>query len=782
MRDTELPAFAVALRRGRLAAGLTQEELAERARLSRRGVSALERGVRRAPHTHTVEALADALTLGEQQRRAFTRAARRRPTELAQLVPDNLPMLPTSLIGRDDELERTTELLLSRGTRLLTLCGPAGVGKTALALQLASELRDEFVDGVFFVALSPLTDPAFVPAAAAASAGVRDQSDRPLTELLCRQLRDSRILLILDNGEHLIDAVGALTAELLTSCRQVRVLVTSRQPVRIRAEQLVRVDPLPVPPAVAASATAVPTDAASAASVRLFLDRAAAVDPDFRLTTGNARPIAEICRRLDGLPLALELAASRVVLLTPAALLDRLERRLDVLVDGPRDLPERQRTLRAALDWSYDLLSPPEQVLFRRLSVFHGGWTPEAAAALVPDLEVDVLHTLASLVSRNLCRRQDEVPGTEPRAWMLHTIREYARDRLEASGERACAERAHAAYYAELAAPAIEALTTSEQQTWVARLNAEHDNIRTALAFALKHADAELGLRITGAVGRFWSVHGCLREGRAWLEALLALDTSGVPDAVVSRALSATGNLALRQGDVDRAEELQQQALSLRRQTGDVRGTGSSLCNLGNIALSRGDLSAAESYYEQGRAVLRECGDAWGAATAVDALGRLLRRLGDLAGARVRHEEALALFRQLGDAWGVASVLDNLADVALDEGDLDRTRALLKESLTGFRELEDRLVEAQLLEKLADIATRQGQADRAARLLGAGATIRGELGSPPRPSERAAYDDVITATRAALGAAAFDAAWQHGASLPIGDAVGLALEPERPEP
>jgi predicted ATPase len=563
---------------------------------------------------------------------------------------NNLPVQPTPLIGRKHEVAAVGHLLQHEEIRLVTLTGPGGVGKTRLGLQVAAEASEQFTDGTWFVSLAPLNNPDLVIPTIAEILAVREVAGRSQLEHLKAALRARHLLLLLDNFEHVVSAAMQV-ADLLGACPRLNVLVTSREALHVRAEREFAVPPLSLPDPNHLPELA---ELAQSEAVALFLERAKATQSDFQLDPTNARAIAGICACLDGLPLAIELAAARIKLLSPQALLARLGQRLTLLTSGARDVPARHQTLRHTIAWSYDLLDALEQRLFRRLAVFVGGCTLEAVEALstgVGDTEVDVLDSIASLVDKSLLQRAEQ-DGDEPHFAMLETIREYGLEALASSGEMEDTRRAHAAYYLGLAEEAEPELAGPQQAEWLERLEREYDNLRAAMQWSLEPGKEgyrrEMALRLGGALRRLWIVHGHWSEGRNFLERALA-ESKGVPAAVQVKAIITAANLANMQTDSDRAEVLAEKSRELCQELGDTRGFALSLRLLAAVAVKRGDLAAARSLNEEALMLFREVGDKEGAGLSLHNLGWLAMIQGEYAKGRTLFEECLALHRQVGN-------------------------------------------------------------------------------------------------------------------------------------
>lgn len=758
------------IRRQRVAAGLTQENLAERAGLSVRAISDLERGVSSA-RRGTVQLLADALDLPPQERAKF---------EAGQIYPSarlwtdqshNLPLQPTPFIGREREVQEVRQQLLRPDVRLLTLTGTGGTGKTRLALEAAVGLPQVFPAGVHFVSLAPISDPSLMTAAIAQILGAAEVAGQPWIETLKHWLGSRQVLLLLDSFEGVLDAAPTVT-ELLGACAELKVLVTSRAPLRVRGEREFSVPPLTVP-----DPDHLPDidTLAHYEAVELFVQRVGDVRPNFRLDASNAEAVARICARLDGLPLAIELAAARARMLSPNALLSRLSSRLDLLKGGARDLPTRQQTIRATIDWSHDLLDDGGRQLFRRLGVFAGGWTLDAAEAVCSRQgDLDVLEAMSSLADKSLVQHAGETQG-EPRFAMLEMVREYALERLADAAESEEYLERHADYFLLLAQAAEPELTDTKQVDWLKRLEAEHDNLRAALSWLLDHRKVEQAVRLASAVWRFWDIHAHVGEGRLWLDRSLALG-GDLPPVVRAKALNGAGYLAWMQGDYGCAIEKLESSLGLRRELGDRAEVASSLNNLGLVALDQGNHDRAEALLQESLVLRRKLDNKWGVAVSLNNLAYAAMLRGDNEGAKSHAEASLAAFREMANTWGVALALTNLGRAALESGALERAESTLQEGLTLWKALGERRNIAECLEALAGLAAARMQVEQAARLWGAAEALREAVGAPLSPVERPQHERHLAKAQSTGDAGAFAAAWAEGRSMSLDDAVEHARQ------
>jgi predicted ATPase/class 3 adenylate cyclase len=725
-------------------------------------------------------------------------------------LPNNLPRQLTSFVGRERELAEIKDLVA--GNALVTLTGPGGSGKTRLALQAGAEFVGRFEDGVWLAELATLSDPNLVPETVAAALGVRDQIDRPsLLDTLTQYLRPKSMLILMDNCEHLREAASDLIDRLLRACPNLRVLATSQAALGVAGEVTYQVPPLSMPdpkhlPSV--------DDLMGFEAVRLFVDRAVLSQPRFALTPRNAAAVAQITSRLDGIPLAIELAAARVKAIPVEEIAGRLDDRFRLLISGTRTIPPQHQTLQATLDWSYELLTPTEQMLLSRLSVFAGGFTLEAVEAVCAIDESrrrELLDVLTSLIDRSLVQFEED----EARYRLLETIRLYARDKLVAAGEEPLIRGRHRDWYLQLAEKAERHLIGPDQKEWLERLEREHENMQAALEWSNLDPDgAGAGLRLAAALWRFWEIRGYWSEGRGWLDGALARTTQ-IETLERVQALNGAAYLAFFQSDVKRAEELLNESLALARRIGDKRGAafcltllGLEACRISNykqaqqlaeesLALSRelgsvegiaGSLAVlglvardardpvkAAEYLTESLSYFRQMGDQVGTGLVLTDLGLVLREAGDPERARAIFEEGLAFFRELKETFGIAFSLSNLGILAWSERNYDRAEALFRESLELRRDIGDKRGIATSLIGLAVAALGQGQMRRAATLFGAAEALRETIDVTPPPFIRDDYDRLVADLRTALGEEEFRKTWNQGRSLPFEQAIVSAL-------
>jgi predicted ATPase/DNA-binding CsgD family transcriptional regulator len=732
----------------------------------------------------------------------------------------NLPAPRSSFIGRQQELLEIKRELAT--TRILTLTGAGGSGKTRLALEVARDLIGSYPDGVWLVELAPLSEEELVPKAVAEALEVPERPGELLADTLADVLGSRELLLILDNCEHLVEAAARLADSLLDSCPRLRILATSRETLDVPSEIVWPVPTLSIPDPQRPPAV---EELEGSESARLFAERARRRDPTFSLSQHNARAVAEICQRLEGIPLAIELAAAPVRSLSVKQISERLEGSLELLTRGGRTAVRRQRTLRGALDWSHELLSEAERVLFRRLSVFAGGWTLEAAEAVESWdglTQEDIFELLSGLVDKSLVLAEATRDG-EMRYRLLEPIRQYALEKLEESGEAEAVRRRHAEYCLTLAEEAEPGLEGAQQQKWVNRLEIEHDNIRTALSWSLERAEgAELGLRMGAALGEFWYLRSYLGEGLRWLEEALARSEQTAAER--ARALQRVSLLAIYQGDFDRAVSASEEGLELEGVELFRRGGGDSVAaelrrTMGLAVAHRGEDERAMEFFEESLALSREAGNSRGVANSLFRLGMMWRVEGDFERATELMEEALALCRESGDPALLASILTHLGMTFVFQGDLERAKAPLEEAaallreqkhrtflvvalmylgwaallqsdselaralhtegLELQREVGDRPAASESLGALACVAQAQGGASRAARLLGAAQALREVIGYQQESGDRALAEPYLAAARSRLGEAAWDVAYAEGREMTFEESVDYALSVEK---
>src|SRR5918993_2246962 len=722
----------------------------------------------------------------------------------------NLPTPRTSFVGREREIvESKRELAM---TRLLTLTGMGGSGKTRLALEVARDLVSAYQDGVWLVELTPLSEGKLVPQAVARTMRVREHPGRPLIDTLTEALHKKTTLLVLDNCEHLADSVAHLADTLLNSCSHLRVLTTSREPIEAEGEVVWRISSLSTPDTdrIPAAGELMRYDA-----VRLFVERTRLRLSAFEITSQNATAVAEVCRKLEGIPLAIELAAARMDVLTAEQIAQRLDRALGLLTGGPAEVL-RHRTLRATLDWSHELLSEPERKLFCRLSVFAGGWTLEAAEAVGAGDGIEeraVVELFLMLVDKSLVVSEAEEGGFRYR--MLEPVRQYAREKLEESGEAQATKRAHAEYFLALAEEAEPRLWESGDKEWFDRLETEHDNMRAALSWTLEHEEAQLALRLGGALRLFWSARGYYGEGRRWLEQALSVEgrtsagarakaldgvgwlaseqrdidraeaaaaeglklseESGIGGAILADFKNLLGEAAWLRSDYERAAKLFEEGLMLHREARNTRGVAWSVCSLANTSSELGDYERSKELYEEGIALAREMGGALPLGDLLMALGYEYMLDGDHERATALNEEAAELYRKRGSRGNLKYTLYILGWAALLREDHERVKALLEENLVLCKEIGAKVIGSLSVEGLACSAVSRGEARRAARLYGVAATLREAVGYHRTPRERALGEPYLAAARSRLSEAEWEVAFAEGKNMGLEEAVEYAL-------
>ena len=721
----------------------------------------------------------------------------------------NLTEPLTSFIGRERELVELKRLL--PGKRLLTIVGMGGIGKTRFALQTAAEVMDAYRDGVWLVELGAIHNPMLVAKSVARVLGVQELSGTPLVETLCEQLAARQVLLILDNCEHLLEASARLTDSLLRNVADVTIVATSREPLHVAGEQIYALPPLSLP-----ESSAAPEAVGRSEAVQLFVERARRQLPSFEMTVVQAAIVARLCTHLDGIPLALELAAARMRSLTVDQIASRLHDRFRLLTSSDRMASPRQQTLRALLDWSYELLTQAEKSMMRTLSVFAGGWTLEAAERVCDGdaLEQDeVLDLIASLCDKSLVVVEQK--DNHLRYRLLETVRRYAADRLQESGNGTTVGVRHCNYFVDLAEAAEPNLHGADQAEWLRHLEEEHENLRAALEWSVDASASGVGLRLCGVLQRFWITRGHISEGREWcsrvlrgnrdgatLERAKALNTAGIlafyqSDYAVARvlhgeslairrkldspkdiavSLNNLGNVLYEEGDYAAARTIHEESLAIKRGLHDRRGIAASLNNLGNVALDQCEFASARMLYEECLGIMRDLGDPGDTATCLCNLGIVLYEQGDYSKARLLQEESLAIKQEIGDRAGIANSLNNLGNLACDEREFVAARALHQKALAIDRELGDKWGIAFSLEGLAAVAAGTGRLSGAIRLWSSAERLRTEVGSPLPPNDRARYRNRLDAARDALADdAMFALAWDEGRALLLEQAIALAL-------
>jgi predicted ATPase/DNA-binding SARP family transcriptional activator len=721
----------------------------------------------------------------------------------------NLPVPLTSFIGREREIEEVKRLLSS--TRLFTLTGSGGIGKTRLAMRVAKDLTRSYEDGVWWVELEAVIDSTLVPQAVAQALGVRESPGQSLTESVKNFLREKELLLVLDNCEHLIAACAQLANDLLSQCANLRILTTGREALGILGEMTLQVPALSFP--VLSNLSQI-QNLKEFESIQLFVERAAAARPDLALTQQNAFTVTQICLRLDGIPLALELAAARVKVLSLEEIATRLDDRFTFLTQGNRAALPRHQTLRALIDWSYDLLSEPERVLWRRLSVFVGGWTLNTAESVCTGDGLNpeqVLELLSQLVEKSLVIVEERDKTSRYR--MLETIRQYGREKLEGAGENKKIRTRHLEFFLQLAEQAEPQLLTAEQKTVFAGLDAEYGNLRSAFEWATE-TDAVRALRLAAALGQFWEVRGYIGEGRSAIEQAL-VHASDAPKQLRAIGLRWQAQLAGRQGDYVQVKEPIEESLTLWRELGNKRGIANALGILGDTSLLQANYPEAQTAYEEGLALFQELGDKRGIASMLTNLGNVANYTEDYATARQHQEASVAIFRELEDKLGLVIALNNLGVVAEQQGDNFSARRFYQESIAAahelgeknmvayalnslahvvylqgdptdaeryyreslviFQEIGEKRGIAYCLEGFAKVVARHGNAAQAAHLLGAAETLREAINSPLAGSERSELDQDVIVTRNRIGERSFESAWAEGRVMTLEQAIEFAL-------
>jgi predicted ATPase/transcriptional regulator with XRE-family HTH domain len=782
----EQHSFGYWFRLKRKALDLTREALADRVGCSVSTIRKLEDEERR-PSAQIAELLAEIFKIPLTERTAFLRFARgdwssapnledeeapwRVSTPaLPQQPRSNLPATFTSLIGRDKDIAAVQDYLTHPDIRLVTLIGAPGIGKTRLSIASARESLAQFSDGAFFVALAPLDQPSLISSAISQALGYVEKSDLAAEKHLMEGVGNKQMLLVLDNCEHLIEDIARLASSLLSACSRLKILITSREALGIPGEWLYSVPALELPKEY--SIVDVETISEFPALV-LFAERARAARSDFALNTKNIRAVASICSQLDGLPLAIELIAARVKTLSIEQIAARLDGRFALLTSGSRTASSRQQTLRATLDWSYELLTETERELFRQLSVFVGGFTLDALKSVaLLDSNQSILETLSRLVDKSLLLVEQQ---GQPRCRFLEPIRQYAKDKLNETGESNLIQDRHLNYYLRVAEEAEPHLFGVGQQDWMNRLELDHDNLRVALAWSLERNQIEAGLKMAGALAWFWHSKGNLSEGSRWLEKMLTPD-HGVRGTERAKALRASSMIARDMGDYIRSKAFADSSITLYREIGDNRGAGLALVELGAALHFEGNQEEAIELLQESLHLLQSTGEMWETAYAQVLLGDAWFRLGDIERAATQWEASLRLTRELGDYSLMAWSLGGLADIARLHREYNHAIEMFKESLSIYRDLGNKLEPPLTLEALALVAVALGDAKRAAHLWGAASAWREAINELLPPSYQRDYAASMTQARTQLGEKVYASAWSEGYAMSPEQAIALALE------
>ena len=786
MRMSQKPAedisFGEWLRQRRHILDLTQQELADQVGCARITLRRIEAGALR-PSKELALILLDQLGIPKAEQEIWLRFARglsespeKSKESFTSQPTTNLPVLLTSFIGREKEQREIVSLL--EKYHLVTLIGPGGVGKTRLSLEVGQEMLKKHHDGVWLVELAPVLDPLLVPRTTALAIGLRDESQRPVIDMLSDYLRDKQMLLILDNCEHVVDTCARFIDTLLKSCPGLKILATSRESLGIMGEATYRVPSLGLPDMEQSV-----ENIRDYESVRLFEERAQLLQIGFLVTPENSSSVADICHRLDGIPLAIELAAARVKMFSTEQIAARLEQSFNLLTTGHRTSLPRHQTLQAAIDWSHDLLSPAEQTLFRRLSVFVNGWTLEAAESVCSDADIkseNVLDLLTQLINKSLVNTKER--HNQSRYHMLETIRQYAHDKLSCTGEIDSNRTRNLTYFITLVEEAEPELRGPNQVEWFQRLELEHPNMRAALGWALKRDSSEAALRLCVALALFWATRGYITEGRQWLQQALGMvdiqQIQNMPTGarIYGYALNWASDLAGRQGDIAEAQTLAKRGLGLLSKFDDKQGVAFSLYNLGVMAHSQGDFEAARKFDEESLTLWRELNNMHGIASSLEDLGLITLAQGDYTTAQAIFEENLVVWEQLGGKGGTAFTLEELGLVAFAQGNYTTAQSHFEVSLTLHRDLNNKWGIVHVLADWASLALSQKQLQRSANLAGAVMALLENMGARLDEPEWTMYNNTIAALRSELDEATFAAAWAEGKAMSTEQAIAFALQ------